>query len=56
MYNFVGETYFQHDSAPIGEQLSCAGARLVMNKWDRKFIATLNTNNIKMGDRLPLYG
>ena len=48
LYQFAGKTYLQRDGAPIGERLSCAVARLVMNKWDRKFIATLNTNKIKM--------
>ena len=47
LYQFAGKTYIQRDGAPIGVRLSCAVARLVMNKWDRKFMAVLNTNNIK---------
>ena len=46
---FAGKTYIQRDGAPIGVRLSCAVARLVMNKWDRKFMVVLDTNGIKTG-------
>ena len=48
LYQFWGQTYLQSDGAPIGVRLSCGVARLVMNLWDKKFMAALDANNIKI--------
>ena len=51
IYTFGGKFFHQKKGGPIGLRATCAVARVTMLDWDRKWMAVLERNNIKLEDQ-----
>ena len=48
LYTFNGKIYLQQEGGPIGLRSTCAIARIVMNKFDARWLEKMESNNIKI--------
>jgi hypothetical protein len=49
MHTWNGNTYLQKAGGPIVLRSTCAVSRVVMNKWDTRWLELCNRSNIKIG-------
>ena len=48
MYTFGGKFFLQQSGGPIGLRGTCAAARVVMSRWDKKWLERLEAANITL--------